>query len=119
MKYIDEYINSLYLGETFNPSLAIMRVKGVNSVTLVKCSDRCNNDTMLDKADKTMCLLECQIRNITENINGLRRVRGGCSNSENPPKCLERINKITNKMQEKLNKKKERLRKLNAKEWRE
>lgn len=119
MKYIDEYINSLYLGETFNPSLAIMRVKGVNSATLIRCNDLCNNDTSLNKSDLNMCLIECQIKNIIDNINGLRREKGGCSENKNPPKCLERIDKLINKMQERLNKKKDRLQKMSVKRWRE
>ena len=114
MSYLDKYMSSLFVNESFIPSLHIMKIKGLNSLTLTRCNDRCQNNTSFNLPERYLCLRECEITNFTGIINDLNRIRGRCSDHKDPPNCVERINKTINKMKERLRKKQERVQKIRS-----
>ena len=98
---INKYLNMLQ--EQYDYHVDVTEVKGKFETNWAKCyDDRCLRFT--NTYERKFCKYGCQITSLEQSIASFNGLKGKCSGSKNPNKCLNSINGIVKSFQSKLRK---------------
>ena len=99
MKKLDIHLNTLQ--ETYNLTIAKTSIHGQYEFNWTDCfKDNCKRQT--DNNYKNLCKQKCIITAAQKAIADLGRITTNCSDTTNPKKCMDSINKTIEKYKNKI-----------------